>query len=255
MEDALRWGVEHIFSRQPYTTQPQSQDTAAPTAATAAASPHGRDDTKIEDAHSPRSPGHMAQEAGMAAAESIPSPRGKPPSASPEPSMKSPFGSPEQQQQQPKSHSKLSATNSSSVFQPVYTDTVVKKVVEWSVAQSQQVQARGGGEDKGSGDGGVGVGAQSLEEVLGPGWSCVKLHEWQQGQLDDNAQADAGERLPVFTVYHVLLVWRDAYVELPKYGYNMPPGMTFRFLLQPHTARSVYAHMYHCDLSCWGHLL
>ena len=189
----------------------------------------------------------MAQEFGMAAGESTPSPRGKPPSASPEPSMKSPFGSPEQQQQL-KSHSKPSATHSGSVFQPVYTDTVVEKVVEWSVAQSQQAQARVQGEAKGAGDGGAGVGAQSLEEVLGPGWSCVKLHEWQQGQLDDNAQADAGERLPslLCTIY----CWCRKNCLLLSFhsnSYNMRLDVTFCFLAAaPHC---LYAHMHELDLS------
>lgn len=207
MEDALRWGVEHIFSRQHHTAEP-AQDTDAatagpprPSSAAAAASPHSHGDTKMEDALSPPRASHPAPEAGAAtgstAPESTPSPKL---SASPEPSMQSPFGSPEQQQQ-PKSHSKPPATNSSSVFQPVYTDRVVEKLLEWSVVQSRQAKAeghsRGQTEDKAVGDSGdrVGVGAQSLGKVLGHGWSCVKLHEWQQGQLDDEAQADEGDIL------------------------------------------------------------
>ena len=221
MEDALRWGVEHIFSRQHYTTEPAQVTDAAtagpsrPSSAAAGGSPHSHGDTKMEDAPSPQSPSHPAPEAGTAAgtaagstaAESTPSPRGQKLSASPEPSMKSPFGSPEQQQQ-PKSHSKAPVTNSSSVFQPVYTDRVVEKVLEWSAVQSRQAKAGGHsrrqGEYKVVGDSGDGVGAQSLGEVLGPGWSCVKLHEWQQGQLDDDAQADEGEIVWTQIVYQFL---------------------------------------------------
>ena len=202
MEDALRWGVDHIFSRQPYITEPTHHTGAAtagppkPSSAAAAASPHSHGDTKMEDAPSPQSLNHPAPAAGTAAAEpaavSTPSPGRQKPSTSPEPSMRSPFGSPEQQQQP-----KPPATNSSSVFQPVYTDRVVEKVLEWSVVQSRQAKAeghsRGEGEDKVVGDSGDGVGAQSLGRVLGPGWSCVKLHDWQQGQLDDDAQAVEGE--------------------------------------------------------------
>ena len=224
MEDALRWGVEHIFSRQHYITQPTQHTDAAtlgpsrPTSAAAAASLHSRGDTKMEDALSPRSPSHPAPEAGTAAAESTPSPRGKTktPSASPEPSMKSPFGSPEQQQ--PKSHSKPLATTNSSVFQPVYTDRVVKKVLQWSVAHTRQAKAgghpRSDGEDKVGAEIGVGLGAQSLGEVLGPGWGCVKLHEWNQGQLDDEAQADEGGRLYV-TIHYILL--DTQYTVIPYY--------------------------------------
>lgn len=205
MEDALRWGVEHIFSHQHYITeQPQDTDAATstpsvPTSAAAAASPH---DLKMEDApsplgkdaSSPRGLSHPTQAAGTAAAEATPSPRGTPASASPEPGMQSPFGAPEQQQQ-PKSHSK----NSSPTFQPVYTDRVVEKVLEWSMSPSRQ--AKGGShprseeaaEDKAISV--LGGGVQSLGAVLGSGWSCVKLHEWSHGQLDDEAQADEGSRL------------------------------------------------------------
>lgn len=228
MEDALRWGVEHIFSRQNYTTEPaQDTDTATagpprPSSAAAAASPRSHGDTKMEDAPSPRSPSQPAQQVGMAAgstaAESTPSPQGQEPSASPEPSMKSPFGSPELQQQ-PKSHGKAPVTNSSSVFQPVYTDRVVEKVLEWSAVQSRQAKAkghsRGEGENKVVGDSGDGERAPSLGQVLGPGWSCVKLHEWQQGQLDDDAQADEGEILCTQTVFHIFLMCR---CELLCYG-------------------------------------
>ena len=111
-----------------------------PSSAAAAASAHSQGDTKMEDIPSPQSLNHPAPAAGMAAgstaAESMPSPRRQNPSTSPEPSMKSPFGSPEQQQQP-----KPPATDSSSVFQPVCTDRLVEKVLEWSAVQSRQAKA------------------------------------------------------------------------------------------------------------------
>lgn len=191
MEGALRWGVEHIFSHQHYITE-HSQGTPAATP-----SPNARDhDLKMEDAASPQGPSHPAREAGTAGAEATPSPRRRttPASASPEPGMQSPFGAPEQQQQ-PKSHSKPRNRNSGSVFQPVYTDTVLEKVLEWSMALSRAAKAwahgsEGVNDDKASS--GVGGAAQSLGEVLGADWSCVKLHEWSQSQLDDDTQADEG---------------------------------------------------------------
>ncbi|KAL3149213.1 hypothetical protein ABBQ32_002039 [Trebouxia sp. C0010 RCD-2024] len=192
MEGALRWGVEHIFSHQHYITE-HSQGTPAATP-----SPNARDhDLKMEDAASPQGPSHPAREAGTAGAEATPSPRRRttPASASPEPGMQSPFGAPEQQQQ-PKSHSKPRNRNSGSVFQPVYTDTVLEKVLEWSMALSRAAKAwahgsEGVNDDKASS--GVGGAAQSLGEVLGADWSCVKLHEWSQSQLDDDTQADEGD--------------------------------------------------------------
>lgn len=193
MEGALRWGVEHIFSHQHYITE-QSQETPSATP-----SPNAQDhDLKMEDAPSPQGPSHPTQEAGTAGAEATPSPRRRttpPASASPEPGMQSPFGAPEQQQQ-PKSHSKPRNRNSGSVFQPVYSDTVLEKVLEWSMSPSRAAKAgahpgsEGVSADKASS--GVRGGVQSLGEVVGADWSCVKLREWSQSQLDDEAQADEG---------------------------------------------------------------
>jgi len=36
---------------------------------------------------------------------------------------------------------------------------------------------------------------QSASEVLGAGWECVKLQEWSQAQLDNDAHGDDGEQM------------------------------------------------------------
>lgn len=203
MEDALKWGVEHIFSRQRYITEAaQATDTATADQSrpVSAASPLSQGDVKMEDAPSPGSPSQATQEAGTAVVQSTPSPRRTPASASPEPSMKSPFGAPEQQQQQPHHRSKTKnkghGKTSSSVFQPVYTDSVIQRLLQWSETKSSQPEAGDypivNGHSQGMADGRPGDAAQSLGEVLGSGWGCVKLHEWSQGQLDDDAHADEG---------------------------------------------------------------
>ena len=203
MEDALKWGVEHIFSSQRYMTEPsQAMDaaTADQSRPGSAASPLSQGDVKMEDAASPGSPSHATQKAGTAVGQSTPSPQHTPASASPEPSMKSPFGAPEQQQQQPQHKSKTKhkahGKTSSSVFQPVYTDSVIQKLLQWSEAQSSQAEAEDhlmvNGHTQGMANGRPGDVAQSLGEVLGSGWGCVKLHEWSQGQLNDDAHADEG---------------------------------------------------------------
>ena len=203
MEDALKWGAEHVFSRQryiseqPHVTGAEPAHQSRPASAAAAASPLSQSDVKMEEAPSPRSPSHAAQEAAESAASPL---RGTPPaSASPEPSMKSPFGAPEQQQVQHKPRSKSKPRGKTgSPFQPVYTDSIVEKLVQWSASQPGQNAAAGNdqsatsSQDHTSMNGRVGSGPPSLKGVLGPEWACVKLHEWTQVQFDDETQADEG---------------------------------------------------------------
>ena len=215
MEDALKWGAEHIFSRHRYHTEHVTDANShmahpsRPASASTPASSPG--DIKMEEAASPSS-SHQTQEAATpaaaAAAEAAASPGGTPPaSASPEPGMQSPFGAPEQQQQpQPQHRSKPKIKGShkhgSPVFQPVYTDSVVDKLVQWSTslpgmharvqpsAEAVTDQAMHDADGQKAADEAV----QSAGEVLGAGWECVKLQEWSQAQLDIDAHGDDGEQ-------------------------------------------------------------
>lgn len=211
MEDALKWGAEHIFSRHRYHTEPVS-DPNAPSSASrpaSAATPssNSHDDVKMEDVASPRST-PQDQEAttpvAAAAAEAAASPHSTPPaSGSPEPGMQSPFGAPEQQQQpQQRSTPKVKGSHRHGrpVFQPVYTGSIIDKLVHWTASlPAMQAQARPGSEasadhpmheadEPGPSDRAV----QSAGEVLGSGWECVKLHEWSQAQLDDEGHGEEG---------------------------------------------------------------
>lgn len=224
MEDALKWGAEHIFSRHRYHTEhitDAGPHMARPASAFTPASSPG--DVKMEEAASPKS-SHQTQEAVTPAAEAAASPGGTPPaSASPEPGMQSPFGAPEQQQQQHRSKPKIKGSHKhgSPVFQPVYTDSVVDKLVQWSTSlpsmharaqpstEAVTDQAVHGADDHKAADKAV----QSAGEVLGAGWECVKLQEWSQAQLDNNAHGDDGEQIclvDVSTVHAlcpILLLW------------------------------------------------
>ncbi|KAL0025228.1 hypothetical protein WJX77_008845 [Trebouxia sp. C0004] len=214
MEDALKWGVEYIFSRHRYHTEHvtdadfhKAHPPRPASASTPASSPG---DIKMEEAASPRS-SHQTQEAvtpaAAAAAEAAASPDGTPPaSASPEPGMQSPFGAPEQQQQpqqQHRSRPKIrgSFKNGSPVFQPVYTDSVVDKLVQWSMslpgmharAQPSPEAVTDQAVHDADGHKAADEGVQSAGEVLGAGWECVKLQEWSQAQLDNDVHGDDGE--------------------------------------------------------------
>ena len=207
MEDALRWGVEHIFSRHRYPTQPASDmDTAAvaalrPNSATTPATSQG--DVKMEEAASPSSPNHM-QEAAAAGSSAAASPHSTPNSVSPEPSMQSPFGAPEQQHRS-KPKVKASPTQpSSSAFQPVYTDSVIDKLVHWSASVfNTRGQTEPSGQQPGDhsmpdaankpSEHGSPAGSTLLANVLGSGWDCVKAHEWSQAQMDDDSHGDEGK--------------------------------------------------------------
>lgn len=214
MEDALKWGAEHIFSRHRYRTEHVTDASshiahpARPASASTPASSPG--EVKMEEAASPRS-SHQTQEAvtpaAAVAAEAAASPGGTPPSSvSPEPGMQSPFGAPEQQQQQQhRSKPKIKGSNKhgSPVFQPVYTDSVVDKLMQWSAslpgmharaqpsAEAATDQAMHDADDHRAADEAV----QSAAEVLGAGWECVKLQEWSQAQLDNDAHGDDGEQM------------------------------------------------------------
>ena len=213
MEDALKWGAEHIFSRHRYHTEhvtdANSYMAHPPRPASASTPASSPGDIKTEAA-SPRS-SHQTQEAATpaaaAAAEAAASPGGTPPaSASPEPGMQSPFGAPEQQQQpQHRSKPKIKGSHKhgSPVFQPVYTDSVVDKLVQWSTsvpgmharaqpsAEAVTDQAMHDADGQKAADEAV----QSAGEVLGAGWECVKLQEWSQAQLDNDAHGDDGEQM------------------------------------------------------------
>ncbi len=225
MEDALKWGVEHIFSRHRYPTQHASDTdtnmagTSRPAlAATPGSSPS---DVKMEAAASPRSPSH-AQEAATpvasAAAEATASPHSTPASASPESSMQSPFGAPEQQQPQHRSNSKIKGSHkhSSSAFQPLYTDGVVDKLVQWSASLPVlHVQAEPSGQGNNDQamheavDKAADRARQSLGKVLGPGWDCVKVHEWSQAQMDDDTHGDEGELSDFLCMLYAAIAFVD----------------------------------------------
>ena len=215
MEDALKWGAEHIFSRHRYHTEhvtdADSHMAHPPRPASASTPASSPGDVKMEEAASPRS-SHQTQEAvtpaAAAAAEAAASPGGtRPASASPEPGMQSPFGAPEQQQQQQQHRSKPKIKglhkHGSPIFQPVYTESVVDKLVQWSMSlpgmharaepSSEAVpdQAVHDADDHKAADEAV----QSAGKVLGAGWECVKLQEWSQAQLDNDAHGDDGEQM------------------------------------------------------------
>ncbi len=242
MEDALKWGAEHIFSRHRYHTEHVTDANSHPahlsrpaSASTPASSPG---DIKMEEAASPKS-SHQTQEAATsaaaaapAAAEAAASPGGTPPaSASPEPGMQSPFGAPEQQQHGFKPKIKGSHKRGSPVFQPVYTDSVVDKLVQWSMSlpamharaqPSAEVETDQAVHDA-DGHKAADEAVQSAGEVLGAGWECVKLQEWSQAQLDNDAHGDDGEQMcPMYTcpfcTLHVTVSLWFVCCHCPKQG-------------------------------------
>ena len=106
--------------------------------------------------------------------------------------LQSPFGAPEQQQPQHRSKSKSRHSadkHKSHPFQPVYTDIVVEKLLQWALSQPA-VQGRaafGDGQHSTAEAGNSSAGGnseESLEKVLGQGWGCVKLHQWDPAQVE-----------------------------------------------------------------------
>ena len=204
MEDALRWGVDHIFSRHlDPTEQPPGPNTdpwdspfSPPPAF--ASSPSG--DVKMEEAPSPpHSPSPMQEATAHPPAD---------PHSSPELALKSPFGAPDQQHHQHRSRNKASPGKPGGAgFQPPYTDSMVDSLLQWSASlpgRHGQVEpstaptaaaaaAVPDQTDPGGDDGVTRQGVQSLGAVLGPGWGCVKVHEWSQAQMDDESNGDEGE--------------------------------------------------------------
>lgn len=69
----------------------------------------------------------------------------------------------------------------------------MEKLLQWSTAVASRDDTAGAADAEGS-EGGRGpeAVAQSLGQVLGAGWDCVRVHNWSQDSFDEELHGEEG---------------------------------------------------------------